>query len=324
MIVDSALLIALAVAGASLLVMLVLLLQGRKGSVDRRVAELSEEEGPRFNAGGFDGGAMALNELAGTATLQGAREAKMARQLQQHEKKQDLQERLIQAGVYTPNAARAFTVLRFTLLCVPAVLGIVASKVAQLPTFHGILIGLGAGLTGTLAPTFWLDHVKKSRQTQIRRALPDALDIICVCLQGGLSLSGALARVAQELAMAHPLLAMELNIVQRHIQMGRTTGESIREMANRLDLEELRSLASAIHQAERIGSSIATALEVFADTLRLKRHQRAEELAHEASVKMLFPTLFFIFPAIFVVILGPAAIQIYEQLIQGVLRSAGH
>lgn len=325
MMIDSALLAAILVGGTSLLVMVVLLLQSRKGKVDRRVAELSEEEqGPRFNAAGFGGGGgFNASPYAGVATLETAVDRTMARKLQQHEKKQDLQERLIQAGVYSPNAARAFSVLRLTLLCVPAILGLMVSNVAGLRPAHGLLIGLIAGLTGTLAPTFWLDHVKKSRQTQVRRALPDALDIICVCLQGGLSLSGALTKVAGELAVAHRLLAMELNIVQRHIQMGRSTAEAIKEMAGRLDLEELRSLASAINQAERVGSSIASAMEVFADTLRLKRHQRAEEMAHEASVKMLFPTLLFIFPAIFVVILGPAAIQIYQQLIQGMMRSAG-
>ena len=129
-----------------------------------------------------------------------------------------------------------------------------------------------------------------------------------------MSLSASLSRVARELATAHPMLALELAIVERETQMGRTTGESMREFARRFDLEELRSLASVILQAERFGSSVTQAMEVYAETLRLKRHQRAEEMAQKAAVKIIFPTLFCIFPGIFIVILGPAAIQIMTTL----------
>ena len=110
---------------------------------------------------------------------------------------------------------------------------------------------------------------------------------------------------------------MEIKIAERQMQMGRSAAEAIRGIADRFDLEELRGMASVVKQAERVGSSVATALEVFAETLRLKRQQRAEEMAAKAAVKMLFPTLLCIFPAIFVVILGPAAIQIYEKLVLG-------
>ena len=168
--------------------------------------------------------------------------------------------------------------------------------------------------TGLLEIKIFVLSVMVHRQTKIRRSLPDALDIMVVCLQGGLSLTGTLARVARELVSAHPLLAVELNIVERQIRMGHTAGQALRDFARRFDLEELRSMASVVSQSERIGSSVVGALTVFADTMRVRRHQRAEELAHKAAVKMLFPTLFCIFPAIFIVILGPAAIQIYQQL----------
>ena len=138
-----------------------------------------------------------------------------------------------------------------------------------------------------------------------------------------MSLNGAFARVAHELATAHPMLAVELQIIQRQTQMGRSTGEAVREFAKRFDLEELRSMASVIIQSEKIGSSVVTALTVFAETLRTKRFQRAEELAQKAVIKILFPTLLFIFPGIFIVILGPAAIQVYELLTSGALGSIG-
>jgi hypothetical protein len=141
-----------------------------------------------------------------------------------------------------------------------------------------------------------LDHLKGARQTKLRRALPDALDVLVVCLQGGLSVMASMSRVANELVTAHPMLAMEFKIAERQMQMGQTAGEAIRGIADRFDMEELRGMAAVIKQAERIGASIAAAMEVFAETLRLKRHQRAEELAHKAAVKILIPTVLFIFP----------------------------
>ena len=133
-----------------------------------------------------------------------------------------------------------------------------------------------------------------------------------ICLEGGLSLSGTLRYVAEDLRTAHPLLAAELNIVQREVQLGLTPGESLRHLADRSDLEEIRSLASVIIQADRLGASLVKSLRVHADTLRVKRRQRAEEMAQKAGTKILFPTIIFIFPALFVVILAPGLIQLME------------
>lgn len=294
--------------------MVVLLLSTRRTAVDRRVGDLAggtaAQQSPH------------LFSVAGLAA-DNSLERHTARRLQRQERSRDFRERMVQAGMYSARAARAFLLLRLLLLAGPAGLGLSAANLGYISRLWGVLLGLLVGLVGTLAPSFYLDHLKRSRQIKIRRALPDALDVMVVCLQGGLSLPATLARVARELAMAHPMLAVELNIVERHMQMGRSTGEAVREFANRFDLEELRSMASVLNQAERMGSSVAAALEVFAETLRLRRHQRAEELAQQASIKMLFPTLVFIFPAIFVVILGPAAIQVYEQLLKGVLQGRG-
>jgi tight adherence protein C len=165
-----------------------------------------------------------------------------------------------------------------------------------------------------IGPGFWLDGRKNKRQTNLRRALPDALDLLVICLEGGLSLPASLRRVGAELRTAHPLLALELNIVQREIQLGSSPGESLQKLGVRTDLEEIRSMASVITQAERFGASLVKSLRVHAETLRTKRQQHAEEMAGKAAVKVLFPTLFFIFPAIFVVILGPAVFQIMERL----------
>src|SRR5262249_14558026 len=124
----------------------------------------------------------------------------------------------------------------------------------------------------------------------------------------------SLRRVASELRTAHPLLAFELNIVQREVQLGRSTGEALRQFADRADLEELRSLASVVTQAERYGASLVKSLRVHADALREKRLQYAEEMAHKASIKILFPTVLFIMPAMFIVVLGPTSLELLAAL----------
>jgi tight adherence protein C len=133
-------------------------------------------------------------------------------------------------------------------------------------------------------------------------------------VEAGLSLPSALVRVSSELRTAHPMLAAEMTIVHREVQLGNSTGMSLRNFADRFDLEEVRSMASVILQAEKFGASIVNALRVHADALRRKRFQQAQERAQKATVKLLFPTVLFIFPAIFFVILGPAAFDIMEVL----------
>jgi tight adherence protein C len=248
----------------------------------------------------------------------------VSQRLKQDEAKNQLRDRLIQAGLYRQDAPAVFLIVRVLLLVfmvaagfVVGIMGVISLPVALLATGF-------VGIAATIAPSFWLDWVKASRQRKIRRALPDALDVIGVCLQGGLSLPAALVRVSRELGTAHPMLALELAIVEREVHMGHTTAQALRRFSQRFDLEELRSLASVVAQAEKFGSSLTRAMSVYADTLRLGRHQRGEEMAQKAAIKLLFPTLFCILPGVFVVILGPAAIRIYETLIaSGALRHIG-
>jgi tight adherence protein C len=225
-----------------------------------------------------------------------------------------LRTRLIQAGLYGRQAMPLFLGVKLMLMIAPALVGLAAGAVGLLPGQQGLLAGGCLGVLGMIGPSFWLDKKKAARQSAFRRALPDALDVIVICLEGGLSLPGALRRVSTELRAAHPTLATELVIVEREIQLGRSPGEALRQMGLRTDLEEVRSLASVITQSERFGASLVKSLRVHADTLRLKRQQHAEEMAQKAAIKVLFPTLLFIFPAVFVVILGPAAIQIMKFL----------
>jgi len=233
-----------------------------------------------------------------------------------HKSPVTLKQRIICAGIYNKRGVWKFHVARVVVCLTMLGVGPLVAFFGALPMEHGLIISGLTGLAGYLAPSLWLDHRLRVRQTQMRRALPDALDLIIVCMQGGLSLPAALARVSRELGTAHPMLATELAIVERETQMGRGTGEAMRQFANRFSLEELRSLSSVISQAEKFGGSITGALRTYAGGLRVKRRQHAEELAQKAAVKLLFPTLLCIFPGIFVVILGPTAIRVYQVMVE--------
>jgi tight adherence protein C len=226
------------------------------------------------------------------------------------EERTALKTRLIHAGYYGRQSILLFLGVKMLLMVGPALAGLAAAALGLVPGDIGVLTGGLLGIFGMIGPSFWLDKAKAARQTNFRRALPDALDVLIVCMEGGLSLPGSLRRVANELRSAHPTLATELAIVEREIQLGRSPGEALQQMGLRTDLEEVRSLASVVTQSERFGASLVKSLRVHAESLRLKRRHQAEEMAQRAAVKVLMPTLLFIFPAVFVVILGPAVFQI--------------
>src|SRR5205085_7860778 len=172
------------------------------------------------------------------------------------------------------------------------------------------LTAVAASGVGLLLPTYWLAARTKQRQTSLRLGLPDLLDMMVLCLESGISLTAAIQRVTSELWTVHPLLAAEMAIAQREMQMGLSAGEALQKLAVRCDLEELRDLANVLLQTERFGGGAAKSLRTFAETWRQQRQQQLEERAQKAAVKILFPTLLCIFPAVFIVTLGPAAHQI--------------
>jgi tight adherence protein C len=221
-----------------------------------------------------------------------------------------LQERLYQAGVYGRHSLAVFLGAKMLLIALGVGLGLVVTALKLLPSSQSLLLTVAAGGAALVAPGVWLDSRKKKRQATLRRGLPDALDMLVLCLEGGVSLTAAVQRVTAELQTAHPLLGAELNIVQREMLLGLSAGAALQKFGQRADLEDVRNLASVLLQNERFGASVTKALRTHADILRQQRQQRAEELAQKAAVKILFPTLLCIFPAIFIVILGPAAFQL--------------
>ena len=226
-----------------------------------------------------------------------------------------LRDRMVLAGLYNDEVIDVLRLSRIAVLALSILGGYLLSTSGVISGRQGVLIGLIGGIGATIAPAFLLDYLKVRRQTAMRRALPDALDVIVVCLEAGLSLPSAFARVARELSEAHPALAMELRIVEREVQMGLSLGEAMRNFARRFDLEELRSLAAVVVQADRYGASVSRAFKVFGGSMRLRRQQYAEERAHKAAVNLAFPTALFIFPAMLVVTLGPAVFAALEVLV---------
>jgi tight adherence protein C len=286
-------------AAGSLLLLVFLVMGERKDRLDVRLNELA-------GRGGADAAPDGMAELARSAL------PRMGLPLLPKEgaERTRLQARLMQAGLYSRQAMVVFLGVKMILMVSPVLVGLAVGFVGLVPILYGLIGGMCVGIVGMIGPSFWLDRRKKRRQTAFRRALPDALDVLVICLEGGISLNGAIRRVAGELRTAHPLLASELNIVQREVQLGLSSGQALRGFADRCDLEEMRSLASVIIQTERFGASLVKALRVHAETLRIKRLQRAEELAQMAATKVLIPTVLFILPGLFVVILAPAAFQI--------------
>jgi tight adherence protein C len=220
-----------------------------------------------------------------------------------------LRNRLSRAGIYSPYGISSFLTFQLALRCVVPCLGLVGASLGYF-AWHWAVI---AGLAGMLAPSFWLNRRAAQRQIVFASSLPDFLDLLVACLEGGQSIQAAMQRVADELRIAHPVLSQEMSIVQREIELGGTPAAALRHFAERSGTDSIRSLSTFVEQTQRFGTALAEALRIHADVLRTQREQLAEERAQRAAVKILFPTLLFIFPAIFVVLAGPAAIQLHEH-----------
>lgn len=232
----------------------------------------------------------------------------------QEKQKEQLRKRLVQAGFYGRSALVWVTIVKLLSFVIPFVMALLVSSFSSISIRWTSLIAFAVALAGVIGPSFLLDHMKKKRQIRLRRSIPDALDVLSICLEAGMSLPLAILRVSQELATAHPELAFELAIVNRETLLGRSVGESMRSLAERFDIEELRSMSTVILQAERYGSSLSDAMEVFASSMRQKRMYAAEAKAQQAVAKILIPTVLCILPSLFLVTLGPAIIMIIRGL----------
>jgi tight adherence protein C len=176
-------------------------------------------------------------------------------------------------------------------------------------------IGLAACGMGYLLPGMAVGRLAKRRQHRIRLGLPDALDLLVVSVEAGLGLDQAIQRVADELGFAHPDLCAELRLVNLELHAGEARSQALHNLAERIDIDDVTSLVAMLVQTDKFGTSVAQSLRVHSDTSRTKRRQRAEEAAAKTGVKMVFPLVFCIFPAIWVVTIGPAAIKFIQVLV---------
>jgi tight adherence protein C len=232
---------------------------------------------------------------------------------QKPEERATLRRQLGFAGFYAPGATPAFVASKILCLCLGALAGYLVVYFHLVHKINPYIFLAMGGIAGYLLPALWLDQMISRRRKTLERALPDALDLMVVCVEAGLTVDAAIQRVSREMAESQPEISRELDIVHLETRMGLPRSEALRNLGRRTGSLALQGLAAMLVQAEEFGTSIATALRVQSQGLRIKRQHLAEENAAKAAVKLAFPVALLIFPAIVVVIGGPAMITLYHS-----------
>ena len=282
------------------------------GGKDRATERLEELRNPTSRAdqarNGQKSGVGGMLEKA-APTLSRALESKS--ELEQN----SLKVRMANAGYTNPKAAEFYLALKFCALISGVLLGGGFGMWKYGAKQYGYTaIGLGGGI-GFYLPEIVLWYLKSKRQQKIFLSLPDTLDLLVVCVEAGLGLDAGMRRVADELDETAPEMTGELNLCLLQLQMGRKRRDVLHDLGVRTGVDDVKALAAILIQADKFGSSIAKALRVQSDSMRVKRRQIAEEKAQKTAVQMLFPLVLFIFPGIFVVLVGPAAIRMCQQML---------
>jgi tight adherence protein C len=224
--------------------------------------------------------------------------------------------KFLRAGIRRPNAQAVFWGFKCVLaLLLP--LGFLSLRVAAIKLMPAGLTMAACvilALVGFYLPDAWLEARIRKRKETIRRGLPDALDLLVVCVEAGMGLDAAMNRVAEEIVLTNKTLSDELKLFNLEIRAGKQRQDAMKNMAARIDLEDVTSLATLLIQTDKFGTSLAQTLRVYSDTFRTKRFIKAEEIAAKLPVKLMFPMILFIFPALFVVILGPSVVRLLQFL----------
>ncbi len=225
-----------------------------------------------------------------------------------------LRQDLIEAGFRTESAPLTYLAIRASVALAFLALGGGISLLMYGFTRDAAIRTFVVGAVGFYLPTLALGQLVKRRKMQIFLGLPDALDLMVVCVEAGLGLDQAMRRVSTEMKKSYRIIAEEFGLCNLHLQMGRARNEVLSDLGARTGVDDLRALASILIQADKFGSSIANALRVQSDAMRTRRQQIAEEKAAKTAVKLIFPLVLFIFPGIFVVLVGPAGIQMAREM----------
>ncbi len=227
-----------------------------------------------------------------------------------------LRNNMLFAGFRSPHAVSIYLGIRvaFCLIIPPLMMLSPLQERVQGPLYILALVG-GAG-AGFMLPSFWLDIVIRGRRNRIIRELPDVLDLLVIAVEAGLGLDSAIRRVAHEVTVSSPLLASEMNLLSLELKAGIPRHMALKNLANRCGVDDVSSLVTMLIQADRFGVSVGRSLRVHSDTVRTKRRQKLEEAAAKVPLKLLFPVLFLIFPAIMFVMAGPAIIKVSESILK--------
>lgn len=220
---------------------------------------------------------------------------------------------LVHAGFRQPGAVEIYWGIKAGAGLVGLTLGVLLAMSGRVPGQYKMFVALACVAAGFYLPGMLLDSRVKKRQKAIQRGLPDALDLLVVCVEAGMGLDGAIYRVCLEMAHKEPILSSELRLLTLELRAGKSRREALKNLSARIGLEDMGSLVAMLIQTDMFGTSIAQTLRVYADAMRTKRFQLAEELAAKLPVKLLFPLIFFIFPTLLIVILGPAGISLMKM-----------
>lgn len=225
-----------------------------------------------------------------------------------------LQKQLMHAGFRSAEAPMIFRGIHLASMAgFPLLVALVCAIVAY-PLQNALLYIMFAFVVGFFLPRYMLARITRNRQRDLRWGLADALDLMVISVEAGLGLNAAMMKVASELKDVHSAIAIEFELANLEIRVGRDRDEALRNLAERTGVDDLRSLVAMLIQTDKFGTSIAKGLRVFSDSLRTKRRQRAEQEAQKAAVKLLFPLACFLFPTLFIAILGPAALNLIDTL----------
>jgi len=223
-----------------------------------------------------------------------------------------LQRQLMHAGFRSPEAPIIYRAIQLTSMAgFPLVVAGVCALLGK-PLGNALVYIILAFVAGFFAPRYFLSRMTKNRQRELRWGLADALDLMVVSVEAGLGLNAAMMKVASELRDVHRPIATEFELANLEMRVGRDREEALRNLADRTGVDDLCSLVAMLIQTDKFGTSIAKAIRAFSDSLRTKRRQRAEQAAQKAAVKLLFPLACFLFPTLFIAILGPAALQLMD------------
>lgn len=294
-------------------------LETRRESLPHRLKEAVSEESAAPGRGGLDATRNWFGTLRERFSAKATAETEL---LEMFAGKELTGARLLlnQAGIRSAGAYRTYITVRWVLPVGLVVMAILYGKAAGLTNQSTFLLVLAGGIFGFLLPDTSLRWKIRKRQEEITDSLPDGLDLLVVCVEAGLGLNAAFAKITEEFQLSSPALSEEFDIVNREMVAGKPRQEALRALSERTGVEDVKSLVAMLIQTEKLGTSLAQSLRVHSDSLRTRRRQRAEEAAAKTTIKLVFPLVFLMFPALFIVILGPGVIQIIKVLFPAISK----